>query len=53
MDKTCLLFPHLQIQLRFKRVYPVNKLPYPGDPRCECDTCHNKWIMSLLPLRSR
>ena len=51
--KSVFLFPTVMVDIRYKRVYAAEKLPYPGDPKCNCETCHNKWITSLLPLRSR
>ena len=44
---------HITVEARTKRVYLGDKLPYPNDPKCNCESCHNKWITSLLPLRSR
>jgi hypothetical protein len=44
--KTCLLFPHLTVDFKMKRVYPSARLPYPG-PNCDCDSCHTQWMESL------
>ena len=50
--KSRLILPYITLEYRVKRVYTPDKLPYPGN-KCSCETCHNKWMASLLPLRSR
>lgn len=31
MNKTCLHFPVVQVEIKYKRVYAVERLPYPGE----------------------
>lgn len=45
--KTCMILPHLTIDFRMRRVYPVERLPYPG-PNCGCESCCEKWMSELM-----
>lgn len=45
--KTCLLFPHVTVDVRMRRVYAVERKPFPG-PNCGCESCCEKWMSELM-----